>query len=85
MVIFDPVATELSTYLFMSSKTQSCLLAVKEVGTAFNVLQVVVGAALIGAGYAAISYFNQDKDFADSANRAGKDIRSDARGKGPNQ
>ena len=44
-------------------------------------VQVVVGAAIAGAGYAALSYFNKDKDVADSLDQFGSNVRSDARGK----
>ena len=40
-----------------------------------------MGAAIAGAGYAALSYFNKDKDVADSLDQFGSNVRSDARGK----
>ena len=43
-------------------------------------MQVVVGAAVVGAVYAGLAYFNKDKDVADSLDRFGSNVRSDAKG-----
>ncbi len=42
--------------------------------------QVVVGAAVVGAVYAGVAYFNKDKDVADSIDRFGSNVKSDAKG-----
>lgn len=44
--------------------------------------QVVVGAAVCGAVYAGLAYFRKDQDVADSFNRFGNSVESDARGLG---
>ena len=43
-------------------------------------MQVVVGAAVAGAVYAGISYFNKDKNVQESFNRFGRDVSQDATG-----
>ncbi len=42
--------------------------------------QVVVGAAVVGAVYAGVAYFQKDKDVADSIDRFGSNVKSDAKG-----
>lgn len=42
--------------------------------------KVVVGAAVAGAVYAGLAYFNKDKDVVDSLDRFGSNVRRDARG-----
>ena len=39
-----------------------------------------MGAAVAGAVYAGLAYFNKDKDVVDSLDRFGSNVRSDARG-----
>ncbi|DBA83523.1 TPA: hypothetical protein ACH3X2_006447 [Trebouxia sp. C0005] len=42
--------------------------------------KVVVGAAVVGAVYAGVAYFQKDKDVADSLDRFGSNVKSDAKG-----
>ncbi|KAL0032205.1 hypothetical protein WJX77_010888 [Trebouxia sp. C0004] len=42
--------------------------------------KVVVGAAVVGAVYAGVAYFQKDRDVADSIDRFGSNVKSDAKG-----
>ena len=48
--------------------------------TTCSQVQVVVGAAVVGAVYAGLAYFNKDKDVQDSLERFGHNVKNDARG-----